>query len=129
MDLAHRRLPALEVATYSSCRSSGRRRGRDPRGPHGARRALTTLSLVRPGDGLERLLWEGGGAGGGPALDAVMLAAEGLVRLPGALRDQAAVWRRAWVHSFFLVRAESPRRARGLQGLAAAAFFPAYLSR
>lgn len=52
-----------------------------------------------------------------------------LVRFPRALRDQVALWVRAWVHSSFLVQAESPRRARGLQGLAAAAFFLAYLSR
>lgn len=65
---------------------------------------------------------------------------------PGCLDARRGVWgswfgspepseirllsgKRAWVHSSFLVRAESPRRARGLQGLAAAAFFLAYLSR
>lgn len=41
----------------SSCRSSGRRRGRDPRGPHGARSSLTALGHV-PGIG------RGGCAGG-----------------------------------------------------------------
>lgn len=57
MELPLGRLPVLEVTTYSSCRSSGRRRGRDPRGPHGARSSLTALGHV-PGIG------RGGCAGG-----------------------------------------------------------------
>lgn len=50
MELPHGRLPVLEVTTYSSCWSSGRRRGQDPRGPHGARSAVTALGHV-PGMG------------------------------------------------------------------------------
>lgn len=44
----------------SSCRSSGRRRGQDPRGPHGARSALTALSHV---PGMGRGGWAGRKAG------------------------------------------------------------------
>lgn len=54
MELPHGRLPVLEVTTYSFCRSSGRRRGQDPRGPHGARSAVTALGHV-PGMGRGKL--------------------------------------------------------------------------
>lgn len=65
MELPHGRLPVLEVTTYSSCSSSGRRRGRDPRGPHGARSSLTALGHVR-GMGRGGCAWGKAGREGVP---------------------------------------------------------------